>query len=256
MLPSIINIITILSERSDALLHDEVVSPVSNTKQMLIPSGVPLDISLKSKSEHLRPNENKEEVKNRSYSFSKIFKSPSSVGICSEEEKNNIAEVYSSTIDQGVAVYDPHPLAKSEKSSTQYEDAYLVEENEIIYSNLYCKNVCPYISKIVRKSSNISSNGESEEPIDTMNSFWGDSSDNVIPKYYLTNVKEGKLLFIDFFFTIKDSILNLRRLTLYQLEYMKNRASDEEKYEIICLYDKICNNYYDTMLKSDPPSRA
>jgi len=130
------------------------------------------------------------------------------------------------------------------------------EESWILYEELHCKNLCSYLSKIVRKSPDILTKEENEEPIDTMNSFWGDSSDNVIPKYYLTNVKEGEMFSIDFFFTIKDSILNLRRLTPYQLEYMKNRASEEEKYEIICLYDKVCNDYYDSLLKTRPQTPA
>lgn len=130
------------------------------------------------------------------------------------------------------------------------------QNQEILYENLYCKNLCSHISKLIKKSPDIVISHDNVESIDIMNSFWGDTSDNIIPKYYLTNLKEGKILSIDFFSTIKDSIVNLRRLSPYQHEYMKNRASDEEKYEIICLYDKICNDYYDNILLTRPPSRA
>jgi hypothetical protein len=240
MLPSISIIKNIFKEGPNAtqlLIHSNTPSEKS-LKQKILEKLSEKSSDKKSKSEYLSQNKNKEEeVKNRSYSFSKTMHSPSSASIYSEEEYNNFKN------------------NNSEHYSTQYGNTYL-KEKEISYSSLYCKNICSYISKIVRKSPDILTNEENDQCIDIMNSFWGDSSDNVIPKYYLTNVKEGEIFSIDFFFTIKDSILNLRRLTSYQHEYMKNRASDEEKYEIICLYDKVCNDYYETMLKTRPTTPA
>ena len=74
------------------------------------------------------------------------------------------------------------------------------------------------------------------------------NSDYIIPQYYMneTNTK-GKLLDIDFGWTILDSIRNLRPLTSYQCEFLKT-LSDEKLIEIIHEYDHVMQSYIPSMV--------
>ena len=74
------------------------------------------------------------------------------------------------------------------------------------------------------------------------------NGDHIIPPYYMNekNMK-GKLLDIDFGWTIIDSIRNLRPLTTHQLEFLKT-LSDEKLLEIIHEYDHIMRTYIPSLI--------
>ena len=80
---------------------------------------------------------------------------------------------------------------------------------------------------------------------------WPSSNNYIIPPYYFNEEKmKGKLLDIDFGFTIIDSIRNLRTLTLYQLEYLQS-LSNEKLIEIIHEYDHVMKTYVQSLLQDN-----
>lgn len=110
--------------------------------------------------------------------------------------------------------------------------------------SVYCQNMCSYVSKIMERTDEqqaASRAALSRHPTVYTDAFPG-STDPIIPSYYLTDLRPGQILQIDYYSTIQDSIRNLRKLTPYQLEYLKG-ATDAEKYELICLYDSVFYTY-------------
>ena len=77
------------------------------------------------------------------------------------------------------------------------------------------------------------------------------SNNYIIPPYYFNEEKmKGKLLDIDFGFTIIDSIRNLRTLTSHQLEYLQS-LSNEKLIEIIHEYDHVMKTYVQSLIQDD-----
>jgi hypothetical protein len=113
--------------------------------------------------------------------------------------------------------------------------------NEDDDKTIYCKNTYPKILSNSKKPI-------SADNLSYQSNNFPDCSDNIIPSYYLTNLDPGKIFNIDFFDTIIDSIKNMRKLTKYQLEYIKNNISKDDMFELICLFDKISNDYYEMFL--------
>lgn len=75
--------------------------------------------------------------------------------------------------------------------------------------------------------------------------------DYIIPPYYMNEQNtKGKLLDIDFGWTILDSIRNLRALTLYQREFLKT-LSHEKLLEIIHEYDNIMKTYIPSLIMEE-----
>jgi hypothetical protein len=67
------------------------------------------------------------------------------------------------------------------------------------------------------------------------------NSDVIIPTYYQLHKHPSKILNLDFYQIIKDSIRNYRKLNAYQLTYVKNLKEDY-KYEIIELLNQSFGN--------------
>jgi len=113
--------------------------------------------------------------------------------------------------------------------------------------NIQCKNTCTYIYKLLKREQEpdgIKREPEHEEvcrKVPTVNARY------IIPKYYFTNCKKGELLKIDFYNTIIDSIRNFRKLSDFQLEYIKTSTTDDEKYEIICLLDNTASDMFNAL---------
>lgn len=76
------------------------------------------------------------------------------------------------------------------------------------------------------------------------------NSEPIIPSYYLktiVNIIDGneekiKFLKVDYLHIIKDDIRNFRQLNKYQLSYIKNYLSQEDKDEIIELFNKAMSS--------------
>lgn len=72
------------------------------------------------------------------------------------------------------------------------------------------------------------------------------NSEPIIPSYYLktiVNIIDGneekiKFLKVDYLNVIKDDIRNFRKLNKYQISYIKNYLSQDEKEEIIVLFNE------------------
>ena len=71
---------------------------------------------------------------------------------------------------------------------------------------------------------------------------------NVIPTYYLQRFIERRNSSINIIDTINDSIRNLRKLNDYQLQYIKEKMSDDEKYKLICLYNEVFTESLEMLL--------
>jgi hypothetical protein len=70
----------------------------------------------------------------------------------------------------------------------------------------------------------------------------------IIPPYYFNEEhRKGKLLDIDFGWTIIDSVRNLRPLTSYQLEFLQSLSS-EKLIEIIHEYNRIMQTYVQSLI--------
>ena len=72
------------------------------------------------------------------------------------------------------------------------------------------------------------------------------NSNIIIPNYYIKSY--SKLLDIDYFTIIKDDIKNIRPLNIYQLEFIKTELSNENIYELICLFNQCVESVNDIML--------
>ena len=74
------------------------------------------------------------------------------------------------------------------------------------------------------------------------------NGDYIIPTYYMNEKNtKGKLFDIDFYWTILDSIRNLRELTPHQLELLKT-LSHEKLIEIIHEYDHILKTFIPSLI--------
>ena len=97
---------------------------------------------------------------------------------------------------------------------------------------LHCKNINSPLTKLM---------GYTEECIEEID--WKppikhglNNSKKIIPTLYFKN--KSDIQDIDFSRVIKDDIINYKKLTYNQLEYIK-KMSNEEKFELIELYNKV-----------------
>jgi hypothetical protein len=108
-----------------------------------------------------------------------------------------------------------------ESSESEYEE----DDEEI-----KCKNLDPVLAKlmglIIEEQKEITWKPPMKPGLD--------NSEKIISSIYLNNSNYD----IDFFKVIKDDIINYKKLTERQLEYIKN-LNNEEKFELIQLYDKM-----------------
>jgi hypothetical protein len=108
-----------------------------------------------------------------------------------------------------------------ESSESEYEE----DDEEI-----KCKNLDPVLAKlmglIIEEQKEIIWKPPMKPGLD--------NSEKIISSNYCKNSN----LNIDFFKVIKDDIINYKKLTDRQLEYIKN-LNNEEKFELIQLYDKM-----------------
>ena len=69
------------------------------------------------------------------------------------------------------------------------------------------------------------------------------NSNQIIPKYYFSNKDLKKINTIDYYEMILDDIRNMRVLNEYQINYIKNKLSLEQKDIIISEYNKCTISY-------------
>jgi len=66
-----------------------------------------------------------------------------------------------------------------------------------------------------------------------------ENSERIIPIYYLTGHRlEGKIFVLDYLFTIKDDILNLRPLNERQIKYIAESNIDIDKTELLLMMNE------------------
>ena len=76
----------------------------------------------------------------------------------------------------------------------------------------------------------------------------------IIPEYYLkTNMKDNNLLVIDYPYIILDDVRNLRPLNAYQLKYIQEQMSEEEKQRIIVEFNQVIFAYSACLLDDMHP---
>ena len=74
------------------------------------------------------------------------------------------------------------------------------------------------------------------------------NSPRIFGDYYLTGKQlHGKLFLLDFYSTIEDDIRNLRKLSYYQLRYIRDLDSDE-KQNLIELFNNTMSTYVENYL--------
>ena len=111
---------------------------------------------------------------------------------------------------------------------------YVCDNDDFFYNE--CKNVCPKIAEALCYHKNKSCDDSS---INTPSSFGLENSEQIIPKYYFSGKDlKGKILECDFFFTIIDSIRNMRILNRYQQQYIE-RLEKEDCYQLLDEYNKV-----------------
>lgn len=69
-----------------------------------------------------------------------------------------------------------------------------------------------------------------------------ENSDVIIPSYYKLHKHPSKILNFDFYEVIKDDIRNGRKLTSYQIEYIKN-LKENYKDELIVLFNECLGTF-------------
>lgn len=73
-----------------------------------------------------------------------------------------------------------------------------------------------------------------------------ENSDLIIPSYYKLHKHPSKILDFDFYEVIKDDIRNGRKLSSYQLEYIKN-LKESYKDELIVLFNECIATFIELL---------
>jgi len=118
----------------------------------------------------------------------------------------------------------------SNKIKCDYDESSESEYDEEEYDEILCKNLDPALAKLM----GIIIEEQKETDWKPPSKPGLDNSKEIISSFYLTN----KILDVDYFTIIKDNIINYKKLTDTQLEYIKN-LNNEKKFELIQLYDNI-----------------
>lgn len=73
-----------------------------------------------------------------------------------------------------------------------------------------------------------------------------ENSDVIIPNYYKLHKHPSKIFDFDFYEVIKDDIRNCRKLSSYQLEYIKN-LKESYKDELIVLFNECIGTFVELL---------
>ena len=141
-------------------------------------------------------------------------------------------------------------------------------------NNFYkeCAEICPYINdslqkqekmkqeytqllvldkKLINYGQGFSEEGNPTKFIDGFQppeNFGMENSEQIIPKYYFYGKDlTGKLLECNYYYTIIDSIRNMRILNNYQIQYIE-KLDKEDCYELLREYNKMMKNVIDYIL--------
>ena len=96
------------------------------------------------------------------------------------------------------------------------------------YEELHCKNLDPALAKLM----GIMIEEQKETNWKPPAKSGLDNSERII------SISSSKSVDVDFFNTIKENIINYKKLTDKQLEYIKN-LNNEQKFELIQLYNRM-----------------
>jgi hypothetical protein len=114
-----------------------------------------------------------------------------------------------------------------------------------------CKNssdsLKKYISNCSHSSARLNANFKDDldnltnhNTVDSVPGQYGlENSERIIPMYYLTGHRlEGKIFVLDYLFTIKDDIMNLRPLNERQIKYIAQSNIDIDKTELVVMMNE------------------
>ena len=126
---------------------------------------------------------------------------------------------------------------------------------EITFPPLTCSDnydlVCKTLSTNLAVAVNMNSDFISDQTQDTWqppDNYGLQNSPRIFGDYYLTGKQlHGKLFLLDFYSTIEDDIRNLRKLSYYQLRYIRDLDSDE-KQNLIELFNNTMSTYAENYL--------
>ena len=128
---------------------------------------------------------------------------------------------------------DTEYYESSEDSESDYDsEPKYREDREEEYEELTCKNLDPALAKLM----GIIIEEQKESNWKPPSKSGLDNSERIISSNYFTNTNNN--FDVDYFKTIKDNIINYKKLTEAQLEYIK-KLNNEQKFELIQLYDRI-----------------
>jgi hypothetical protein len=111
------------------------------------------------------------------------------------------------------------------------EDTDIGEDEEETSDELQCKNIDPALAKLM----GIFIEEQKTDWKPPLKSGLVNSSPIISSTYFYNQPILGS---IDFFKIIKDDIINYKKLTDKQLDYIKN-LNNQEKYELIEIYNKV-----------------
>ena len=139
----------------------------------------------------------------------------------------------------------------SKNNSLKYDFTNLLKDN-----NIKCKNMNNELKNIMKNYINNSeNNNNNNNNLFDLVDDWSkppekhglENSDRIFGAYYLTNKNlNGKIFEIDFLYTILDDIRNYRKLSKYQLSYIKDLDSETKSMiinEFNEVLDVIINSY-------------
>jgi len=131
-------------------------------------------------------------------------------------------------------IHNKYDYAESASDDESDDEKYSSEEDE----EIQCKNIDPGLAKLM----GIIIEEQRETDWKPPSKSGLENSDKIISSVYFTN-KNFIENDIDYFTVIKDNIINYKPLNEKQLEYIKN-VNDEEKFELIQIYNTIMNKSY------------
>jgi hypothetical protein len=125
-------------------------------------------------------------------------------------------------------------VSKETKNSNENDDFFYNE----------CRNVCPSIAEALRRPENEGCINLCKSP----SSYGLVNSEQIIPNYYFTGKDlKGKMLECDFYFSIIDSIRNMRVLSRYQQQYIE-RLEKEDCYQLLHEYNRVMKSVADYIM--------
>jgi len=141
---------------------------------------------------------------------------------------NTLSQSELDSIDLLVKLSEFKKLGEEIKNSNSFDSFFNVED-------LYCKNLCTNLKKSLQLPINDKVNNNIDY-IPPYNSGLN-NSEPIIKNYYFTDLK--KIKSFNYLEIIKDDIRNFRKLNDYQIKYIKNDLSDNEKNELFDEFNKL-----------------